>query len=124
MIKRILVGLGSLVYTHAATAKAIELAKSHDAALTGVTLFDTGRLDHTGVVPIGAGHLAKELKESRLDDVSGVIAAAEIHFAMACEKAGVLYRMRRETGDPLAESSPWNGSSSAIVCCGENFSPA
>ncbi|NOZ40912.1 MAG: universal stress protein [Planctomycetes bacterium] len=102
MIKRILVGLGSLVYAHSATAKAIELAKSHDAELTGVTLFDTGRLDHTGVVPIGAGHLAKELKESRLDDVSGVIAAAEVHFAMACEKAGVTYRMRRETGDPLA----------------------
>lgn len=102
MIKRILVGLGSLVYAHSATAKAIELAKSHKAELTGVTLFDTGRLDHTGAVPIGAGQLAKELKESRLDDVSGVIAAAEVHFAMACEKARIPYQLRRETGDPLA----------------------
>ena len=102
MIKRILVGLGSLVYAHSATAKAIELAKSHDAELTGVTLFDTGRLDYTGSVPIGAGQLAKELRDSRLDDVSGVIAAAEVHFAMACEKAGVAYKLRRETGDPLA----------------------
>ena len=102
MIKRILVGLGSLVYTHSATAKAIELAKSHDAKLTGVTLFDTGRLEHTGAVPIGAGHLARELKESRLDDVSGVIAAAEVHFALACERAGIEYDLRRETGDPLA----------------------
>ncbi|MGI9429478.1 MAG: universal stress protein, partial [Bythopirellula sp.] len=102
MIKRILVGLGSLVYSHSATAKAIELAKVHNADLTGVTLFDTGRLDYTGSVPIGAGQLAKELKESRLDDVSGVIAAAEVHFAMACDKAGLAYDLRRETGDPLA----------------------
>lgn len=102
MIKRILVGLGSLVYAHSATAKAIELAKAHGAELTGVTLFDTGRLSPSGAVPIGAGHLVKELKESRLDDVSGVIAAAEVHFAMACERAGVKYVMRREEGDALA----------------------
>ncbi|MEM8947609.1 MAG: universal stress protein [Planctomycetota bacterium] len=101
MIKRILVGLGSLVYAHSATAKALQLAKSHDAELTGVTLFDTESLKQVGAVPIGAGHLAKELKESRLDDVSGVIAAAEVHFAMACEKAEVPYRLRRETGNPL-----------------------
>jgi len=116
MIKRILVGLGSLVYAHTATAKAIELAKSHDAELTGVTLFDTGRLDHTGAVPIGAGQLAKELKESRLDDVSGVIAAAEVHFAMACEKAGITYRIRRETGDPLAALASLTRYHDLVIC--------
>ncbi len=116
MIKRILVGLGSLVYAHSATAKAIELAKSHDAVLTGVTLFDTGRLDHTGAVPIGAGQLAKELKESRLDDVSGVIAAAEVHFAMACEKAGIPYQLRRETGDPLASLVSLTRYHDLVIC--------
>jgi len=116
MIKRILVGLGSLVYAHSATAKAIELAKSHDAELTGVTLFDTGRLDHIGAVPIGAGQLAKELKESRLDDVSGVIAAAEVHFAMACEKAGIPYQLRRETGDPLASLVSLTRYHDLVVC--------
>ena len=116
MIKRILVGLGSLVYAHSATAKAIELAKSHDAMLTGVTLFDTGRLDHTGAVPIGAGQLAKELRESRLDDVSGVIAAAEGHFAMACEKAEIPYQLRRETGDPMASLVSLTRYHDLVIC--------
>ncbi len=101
MIKRILVGLGSLAYAKSATAKAIELAQSHKAELTGVTLFDVERLDDTGAVPIGAGQLAKELSESRLDDASTIIAAAEKHFEKACKKAGIAYQMRRETGDPL-----------------------
>jgi nucleotide-binding universal stress UspA family protein len=103
MIKRILVGLGSLVYARSATLKAIELAQSHGAELTGVTLFDTKRLDHAGFAPIGAGHLARELKLSRLDAVSGVIADVEAHFAIACEDAGVRYQLQREEGDPLAD---------------------
>ena len=101
MIKRILVGLGSLAYAKSATAKAIELAKSHKAELTGVTLFDVERLDNTGPVPIGAGQLAKELSESRLDDASSIIASAERHFEKACKTAGIAYQLRRETGDPL-----------------------
>ncbi|MCG8448219.1 MAG: universal stress protein [Pirellulales bacterium] len=101
MIKRILVGLGSLDYARSATAKAIELAKNHQATLTGVTLFDVDRLDLTGPVPIGAGQLAKELRESRHDSVSSVIEAAEVHFSLECKKADVEYRLQRETGDPL-----------------------
>ncbi|NOZ39840.1 MAG: universal stress protein [Planctomycetes bacterium] len=101
MIKRILVGLGSLAYAKSATAKAIELAKTHDAVLTGVTLFDVERLDNTGSVPIGAGQMAKELKDSRLDDARTIIAAAEKHFEKECKKASIAYQKRRETGDPL-----------------------
>lgn len=116
MIKRILVGLGNLAYAHSATAKAIQLARAHDAQLTGVTLFDVGRLDHTGPTPIGAGQLAKELRENRLDEASGVIAAAEVHFAMACEKAGVAYQMRREEGDPLSALVSLTRYHDLIVC--------
>lgn len=116
MIKRILVGLGSLVYAHSATAKAIQLAQSHDAELTGVTLFDTGKVDTTGPVPIGAGQLVKELKESRLDDLSGVIAAAEVHFAMACDKAGVKYTLRRETGDALSSLKSLARYHDLVIC--------
>lgn len=101
MIKRILVGLGSLDYARSATAKAIELAKTHDASLTGVTLFDADRLDDAGPIPIGAGQLAKELKESRLDDARAIIRAAENHFLDACEKSDVKHSLQRETGDPL-----------------------
>lgn len=102
MIKRILVGLGSLEYARSATAKALELAKSHGAELTGVTLFDPDRLDNIGPIPIGAGQLAKELKESRLEDANAIIRAAEAHFNAECKKAGVKHSLQRETGDPLA----------------------
>ena len=101
MIKRILVGLGSLDYARSATAKAIELSRAHDAKLTGVTLFDVDRLDDIDPIPIGAGQLARELKESRLEDASAIIRAAEDHFATSCQSAGIDYRVKRETGDPL-----------------------
>jgi len=116
MIKRILVGLGSLDYARSATAKAVELAKSHDAQLTGVTLFDVERLKFTGSVPIGAGQLVKELRESRLDDVSGVIAAAEVHFAKACQEAGIPYNLQRETGDPLTALVSLTRYHDLVVC--------
>lgn len=101
MIKRILVGLGSLDYARSATAKAVEIAKAKEAKLTGVTLFDAERLDDTGPVPIGAGQFAKELRESRLDDVKEIMRAAEMHFSSECEKAGISHTIQRETGDPL-----------------------
>ncbi len=116
MIKRILVGLGSLDYARSATTKAVELAKLHGAQLTGVTLFDVDRLEAVGSVPIGAGQLAKELRESRLDDVSGVIAAAEVHFATACEEAGIPYNLQRETGDPLAALVSLTRYHDLVVC--------
>ena len=101
MIKRILVGLGSLEYARSATAKALELARNHDAKLTGVTLFDTTRLGLKEPVPIGAGQLVRELRESRHDTINGIIEAEEVYFASECEKAGIAYEVQRETGDPL-----------------------
>lgn len=116
MIKRILVGLGSLDYARSATAKAIELAQSHKAQLTGVTLFDIDRLDQTGAVPIGAGQLAKELRESRLDDVKSIIESAEVCFAAECNKAGIGYQLQRETGDPLGALVSLTRYHDLIVC--------
>lgn len=116
MIKRILVGLGSLDYARSATAKAIELAKTNDAELTGVTLFDVNRLDKMGPIPIGAGQLAKELRESRLEDASGIIQAAEVQFLAECRKAGVRNSVHRETGDPLAALVSLTRYHDLIIC--------
>ena len=116
MIKRILVGLGSIDYSRSATAKALEVAQAHDAELTGVTLFDIERLDDTGPIPIGSAQLAKELKESRLDDAGAIIEAAEVHFAAECEKAGVTYSIQRETGDPLAALVSLTRYHDLVVC--------
>ena len=101
MIKRILVGLGSLEYARSATAQAVELAASRGAQLTGITLFDAERLDDTGPIPIGASQIAKELKESRFKDAADVIHAAEAEFTEACQQAGIPYSVQRETGDPM-----------------------
>ncbi|NOY30246.1 MAG: universal stress protein [Planctomycetes bacterium] len=116
MIKRILVGLGSLDYARSATAKAIELAKSHEAELTGVTLFDVDRLDSTGPVPIGAGQLAKELRDSRLDDASAIIRAAEVHFLAECKKSGVRHSLQHEKGDPMASLVSLTRYHDLVVC--------
>ncbi len=101
MMKRILVGLGNLEYARSATAKAIELAKAHDAELTGVTLLDIARLDDLGPIPIGAGEAARELRESRLETAKEIIQTEQKEFAAACEQAGVSYRLQSESGDPL-----------------------
>jgi len=101
MIKRILVGLGNANYAHSATLKAIELAQQHDAAITGVTLFDPERLDDTGPIPIGAGHMAKELRETRLKSADEAMRAVEVDFIATCQAAGVLFEVDRREGDPL-----------------------
>ena len=101
MIKRILVGLGDLVHARSATAKAIEIARSMEAELTGVTLFDPDRLDDSGPVPIGGGAYAKELETERLKTAAEIIAAATDSFVASCQQAGVAHSVVHETGDPL-----------------------
>ena len=101
MIRRILVGLGDLEHSQTATTQAIALAQSHDAELTGVTLFDSKRLDHRGIVPIGAGAAAKELSDSRLTSASEVIEAATAIFENRCHEAGVSHVTVHESGDPM-----------------------
>jgi len=55
MIKRILLGLGGTPFTDVAIERAVELAKGHDALITGVTVVDTKQLAQVGPVPLGGG---------------------------------------------------------------------
>ena len=121
MMKQILVGLGSLEYARSATAKAIELAQSHDAELTGVTLLDIDRLDDLGPVPIGAGDAAKELKESRIETAKEIIRTEQAEFASACEQAGVTYRLQSETGDPLSALVSLTRYHDLVICGLQSF---
>ena len=43
MIKRVLVGLAGTTYTPVAIERAVTLAKTHDAEVTGVTVLDARR---------------------------------------------------------------------------------
>ncbi|TWU27470.1 universal stress protein [Bythopirellula polymerisocia] len=121
MMKRILVGLGSLEYARSATAKAIELAKVHDAELTGVTLLDIDRLDDLGPIPMGAGDAARELKESRIETAKDIIRTEQEEFAKACEKAGVTYRLQSELGDPLSALVSLTRYHDLVICGLQSF---
>ena len=66
MIKRILLGLGGTPFTDVAIERAVELAKAHDALITGVTIVDTKQLTQVGPVPLGGGTYAAKLREQRL----------------------------------------------------------
>lgn len=121
MMKRILVGLGSLEYARSATAKAIELAKDHDAELTGVTLLDVDRLDDLGPIPMGAGDAARELKESRIESAKEIIRNVQKEFVATCDKAGVTYRLQSETGDPLTSLVSLTRYHDLVICGLQSF---
>ncbi len=99
MIKRILLGLGGTPFTSAAIRHAVELAKVHDAELTGVTVIDIDRLTHIGPTPIGAGGAAEELREHRIHVSEERIEKAIAKFESACKEDGVRYVIDREKGD-------------------------
>jgi nucleotide-binding universal stress UspA family protein len=100
-IKRILVGLGGAPSMDAEIRCAVELAKRHQAELTGVTIVDAERLRDVGPVPMGMGTtaLAEELREKRLATAEVKVQAAINQFAMACEAGGVSHGTHQETGD-------------------------
>lgn len=101
MIKRILVGLGDREYSRSATQQGVRFAQQFGAEIAGVTLFDMDRLQHVGPVPIGAGGLATELREHRVEQMQEAIDAATAEFEAACAAAGVPHRLLQGTGDPF-----------------------
>ena len=103
MIKRILVALSGTPYTPAAVRYAVELAKLHDAEVTGVTLVDPGRIADVGPVPLGGGSAAHELAEHRLHVTEEHVEEQIGGFESACRDVGTDHRVQRETGDTLEE---------------------
>jgi len=99
MIKRILVALSGTPCTSSAITHSIELAKLHNAALTGVTVFDPDRLQDVGPVPLGGATAAHELGEHRMALAKEQIEDSITEFEKACCDAEVKNRVIRETGD-------------------------
>ena len=99
MIKRILVGLAGTPYTAVGIQQAVELARSHEAELTGVTIVDTKRLASIGPAPIGAEESGIELREHRLQVTSEHVEEVIAAFQQACGEADVPCRVHREEGD-------------------------
>jgi nucleotide-binding universal stress UspA family protein len=102
MLKRILVALTGTPGGITAVRRAVDLARSHDAKLTGVTLVDPRKIRNVGSVPIGAGAAAKELREHRMTVVREQMDAAIEQFRSACQAADVVHRVAVEEGDPCS----------------------
>ncbi len=115
MIKAILVGLGDEKYARSATAHAIQLAKQHEAHLTGVTLFDPDCLD-MGPIPIGAGESARELREHREAQMREVLEHAVTHFQTSCKSAKIAHDVIRETGNAFSAIISASRYYDVIVC--------
>jgi nucleotide-binding universal stress UspA family protein len=101
MIKRILLGLGGTPFTDVAIERAVELAKLHDAIITGVTVVDTKQLTQVGPVPLGGGAYAAKLREQRLTVTEERIEKAIEKFKEKCKEFDILTKLERETGDPF-----------------------
>jgi nucleotide-binding universal stress UspA family protein len=101
IIKRILVGLGGTPFTTVAIRRSVELAKSHDAQLTGVSVVDVNRLAHVGPVPLGGSASARALREHRLSVTRERVETAIAELESACREAGISVRILREQGDPF-----------------------
>jgi nucleotide-binding universal stress UspA family protein len=101
MVKRILVGLGDLDYSAAATQRAVLIAQQQGAQLTGITLLDVKRLENVGPVPLGGGAAAQELREHRLREAREAIQQAAQRFQETCAQAGVPATLIHEERDPI-----------------------
>lgn len=96
MIKRILLGLGGTPYTPVAIKRAIELARHHEAEITGVTVVDVKRLASIGLSQKNTGPAAGETDMQRHYLTQEKIEAAISEFESACAAEGIKYRVKRE----------------------------
>ena len=101
MVRRILVALSGTPYTPVAIALALELAKRHDAAVTGVTIVDLPALSDVGPIPIGGSAAAHSLAEHRMQITQERVEEEIANFEKACRNASINYVVDRESGDPF-----------------------
>jgi nucleotide-binding universal stress UspA family protein len=82
--------LGGTPFTNVTIERAVELAKAHDALMTGVTVVDTKQLTQVGPVPLGGGAYATKLCEQRLAVTEERIEEAIKKFQKKCEESNIL----------------------------------
>jgi len=98
-MKRILVGLAGTEYTDVAIERAVELAKHHEAELTGVTVFDPSNRAFREPTPIGAGAVVAEVRQQRQQVSQMRLDLAVERFTHLCRAADVSHRIEHEHGD-------------------------
>ncbi|RPI81236.1 MAG: universal stress protein [Planctomycetaceae bacterium] len=99
MIKRILVGLAGTAYTPVAIERAVTLAQTHAAEVTGVTVLDSHRVRSlSGAAPPPRDEV-EAIHGSRRTITETRIAQSIRDFEVACQTAGIKFRVAEESGD-------------------------
>jgi nucleotide-binding universal stress UspA family protein len=102
MIRTILLGLGGTPFTHVAIERAVELARCHQAIITGVTVANPEAYEKIGPVPVGGGAYAKRLRDHRRKVTEAAVAEATETFLARCRTGGIPARVEQERGDPFS----------------------
>ena len=99
MIKRILVGLAGTTYTPVAIERAVTLAQTHDAEVTGVTVLDSRRVRSLGGAVPPPWEDADAIRNRRMAITETRIAQSIRDFEAACQTAKIKYHFVEESGD-------------------------
>jgi nucleotide-binding universal stress UspA family protein len=102
MIRTILLGLGGTPFTNVAIERAVELARLHNAIITGVTVVNPDDYEKIGPVPVGGGAYAKRMRDHRRQVTEAAVAKAAETFLARCRSGGISARVERERGDPFS----------------------
>lgn len=98
MIKRILVGLAGTTYTPVAIQRAVTLAQSHDAEVTGVTVLDRSRVRCEGIGLVKAPN-RELIRAERMEIARSQIQQSVHDLETACQTANIKHRVVEESGD-------------------------
>ena len=101
MIKRILVGLAGTTYTPVAIKRAVGLAKTHGAEVTGVTVLGARRGHSLGEAAAPPGDSADTPRGPRQLVSQARIAESVREFEAACQSAQIKHHVVAESGDPF-----------------------
>lgn len=102
MIRRILIGLGGGPCSAASLRAALDLARRHGAAATGLTVTDTHGLE-VAMVPDALRHspLARHVADVRVEELRSRVLRSVEEFEQECSAAEVPRSVIRADGDPL-----------------------
>jgi nucleotide-binding universal stress UspA family protein len=103
MIKRILVGLAGTTYTPIAIQRAIRLAQTHGAEVTGVTVLDVRRVRVVGGQGIPPWDNSSAIHGRRIAIAESYLTQSVREFETECKEANVKYRIVEETGDAFTK---------------------
>jgi len=100
-IQRIIVPLDPSAYARSATLRACQVARSHDAELTGVAVLDSPGI-RAQVAPLDTYHwtLVQETLRSARSDAEEKISSVLDEFSSLCREQGVRHRSFESEGVP------------------------